>query len=159
MKRLPAAADALRDTILAIPSPDLWGTGDGHSDEAELLSWTGVPFTYSRIDVETGEYSHVGLIERVSRFLDTVTKPVGKDSQGNLLFSCEMFDDDADQDDLYNIIAEATYAGPLRDLPFHLAGDILMAARKAERITRHKMNPNCPTYGTRQELVRQGILV
>ena len=35
---------------------------------------------------------------------------------------------------------------------------ILRAARRTERITRHKMNPNCPTMGDREGLVRQGAL-
>ena len=35
---------------------------------------------------------------------------------------------------------------------------ILRAARRTERITRHKMNPNCPTLGERGELVALGVL-
>jgi hypothetical protein len=36
--------------------------------------------------------------------------------------------------------------------------DFLLAARKAERQTRHKGNGNIPTLGTRSELVEAGIL-
>jgi len=36
--------------------------------------------------------------------------------------------------------------------------EFLEAARKAEKQTRHKMNPNIPTLGTRWELVEEDIL-
>ena len=35
---------------------------------------------------------------------------------------------------------------------------LLRSARHIERTTRHKMNPNCPTYGDRESLVTAGIL-
>jgi hypothetical protein len=36
--------------------------------------------------------------------------------------------------------------------------DLLYAASRAEHATRHKSNANIPTLGTRQELVRLGLL-
>ena len=45
---------AYLDTIKAIPSPDLWGVGNQHSDETELSGIFEVPFTYSRINPNTG---------------------------------------------------------------------------------------------------------
>ncbi len=183
MKRLPKAAEAFRDTILATPSPDLWGTGDAHTDEAELKTWLGVPFTYSRIDIETGEYSHVGLIERVSRFLDMPCP--APSSQGRiaealfnkglrtsdspekvmqaareLMPTCAevLFADDLDTDDLIPLAALAFSSGYFDGFEAKEIEAALLAARRAEKITRHKMNPNIPTYGTREELVRKGIL-
>jgi hypothetical protein len=41
---------------------------------------------------------------------------------------------------------------------FGLTPEHLESARKWERITRHKMNPNCPTLGSREELIAQDIL-
>ena len=35
---------------------------------------------------------------------------------------------------------------------------LLRGARKAERATRHKLNPNCPQLGSRKELLDAGIL-
>ena len=35
---------------------------------------------------------------------------------------------------------------------------LLKAAKWVERITRHKFNPNCPSYGDRASLVEAGIL-
>jgi len=37
-----------RPVIDAQPTPDLWGIGDGHTDEQELEELTGVPLTYTR---------------------------------------------------------------------------------------------------------------
>jgi len=158
-KRLPAAEGVILDTIKALPSPDLWGTGDGHSDEDELLSWTGAPFTYSRINPETGEYNYVGTIERVSRFLDT---PLNNPTAGWDMEAVEnvLFDDDSMLNDLSwpTVITAAKQSGYFNDFSRSEVEAFLFAARKAERITRHKMNPNCPSYGTREELVRKGIL-
>jgi len=149
MKRLPQAAEAFRDTILATPSPDLWGTGDAHTDEAELKTWLGVPFTYSRIDIETGEYSHVGSIERVSRFLDV--QSWGAHPISDYLFGVY-------EPDWPEMTIEAKDSGLFVGFTSQEITDFLKAARRAEKITRHKMNPNIPTYGTREELVRKGIL-
>ncbi|HLT35080.1 MAG TPA: NAD(+) synthase, partial [Enhygromyxa sp.] len=51
-----------RSIIDATPSPDLHGVGDQHNDEDEIRALTGVEWTYSRIDVETGQYTRVGTI-------------------------------------------------------------------------------------------------
>ena len=142
----------MRVTIEATPSPDLWGEGDGHSDEAELLAWTGAPFTYGRINPETGDIISVGTIERVARFLDTpVEGAEPDDTWGDVLFC-----DHADEID--TVIATAVHSPSLRYLPANTVGTLLTAARKAERVTRHKENPNCPSYGDRASLVVAGIL-
>jgi len=157
--RLPAAADVLRATIYATPSPDLWGTGDGHSDEAELLSWTGAPFTYGRVNPVTGEITSIGSIERVARFLDlVVTNRADYDRPFDHTVGEQIFDDDL-VDPNWNMIGQLAlttgwFSGFTRDAIVVL----LKAAKWVECITRHKMNPNCPSYGDRASLVEAGIL-
>ncbi|MGB1700097.1 MAG: NAD(+) synthase, partial [Nannocystaceae bacterium] len=58
--------------IDAEPTHDLHRGAASSHDEVELKAWTGVDWTYSRVDVETGEYRRVGTIERMSRLLDAV---------------------------------------------------------------------------------------
>jgi len=127
--------------IDALPSPDLWGKGEVHNDEDELLTWAGAPFTYSRVDPLTGEYSRVGTIERVSRYAD--------DWPG--LFDPEVNSMEA--------LVNGSHEHPaLAPLPHALRKQLLVAARKVEAMTRHKWNPNCPSLGSREELVEAGIL-
>jgi len=153
-QRVPKVAAAMRATIAATPSPDLWGTGDGHSDEAELLSWTGAPFTYSRVDPDTGEYTSVGTIERVARFLDLPAAVA--DGTGDDRIEDDLFDDDGTHWPF--LVTVAKRSGLFDDFSRSEVETLLMAARKVERITRHKENPNCPTYGDRESLVTEGIL-
>jgi len=144
--QLGVALGVPKSILSATPTPDLWGTGEGHNDEDELKSWLGVDFTYSWVDPETGEYTYVGSIERVSRVLD-IEHPVWGNVEGMLFgkaeldlivnIACNVFPKETDREDI---------------LAF------LKAARKVERITRHKMNPNCPMLGSREDLLTQGIL-
>lgn len=138
-----------RTIIEATPSPDLWGEGDGHSDEAELLSWTGAPFTYGRINPETGEIASYGTIERVSRFLDV-------QSWGACPVSDYLFG--VNDPDWSEMVTEAKQSGYFDGFSDSEVETLLTAARKVEQITRHKMNPNCPAYGDRASLVEEGIL-
>jgi nicotinamidase-related amidase/NH3-dependent NAD+ synthetase len=153
-KRFPKAASSYKEIIQAVPSPDLWGEGDGHSDETELLAWTGAPFTYSRIDASTGEYTYVGTIERVSRFLDmTFTNQVDGRSTGEKMLFAEV-----PIDDMSYVVEQASKSGLFDGFTHKEIETLLIAARRIERITRHKLNPNCPCYGSRDELVEEGIL-
>lgn len=133
----------------ARPSPDLWGIGEKHNDEDEIKAYLGLPadcpYTmYSYIDMATGEYTSVGLIERVSRWLDQTD---------DLLFTHDEF-----------VADRATEPGVLKG--YHqfdgidpdTAKKVLMGARKVEAMTRHKWNPNCPSLGDRADLVAAGIL-
>ena len=155
-ERFPKARQAYIDTIKAKPSADLWGTGDDHSDETEVRRWLKVPFTYGSIDPETGRVTSFGTIERVSRFLDNSMggHPV-RFPQQILFGNAEIHDGlwremaDFSQDDGFFPWEDFT---PVEVVSF------LMAARYAEKTTRHKLNPNIPTLGTRQELVEQGLL-
>ena len=147
------ASRAYKATIEATPSPDLWGEGDGHSDEAELLAMTGAPFTYGRIDPLTGSPTSYGTIERVSRFLDEYES---RGMQGPLINESILFTADrVNESDLYKAVKRsAAFAG----MDYALVDKLLYAARKVERQTRHKANPNIPTYGSREDLVDAGIL-
>ena len=144
-------SEPFRTIIEAVPSPDLWGTGDGHSDEAELLTWTGAPFTYGRIDPETGEIRSVGTIERVSRFIDEAVP--GGSSVEDLLFDDDLADPVFDR-----LVEQARASAAFSGVESEIVATFLSAARRIERITRHKANPNCPTYGSRADLQAQEIL-
>ena len=140
--QLALALGVPRRVITARPSPDLWGTGDGHNDEDEIADFLGVDpgghTFYSYIDPDKGAYTHVGLIERVSRFADTPA--------GAALFTG-------------GPIGDAALESPaLAGLGADLARALLSAARRAERRTRHKFNPACPTLGSRDALIAAGIL-
>jgi len=156
---LPKARFVLYETIQATPSPDLWGTGDAHSDEAEMLKWTGAPFTYSRIDLETGSYSYVGTIERMNRFLDYVPRAQEEGGKiptiGEWLF---LSNQDYVRANLRSLIPEASASGLFPNFKAQELETLITAAFLAERVTRHKLNPNIPTYGSRPQLIFSGIL-
>lgn len=134
----------------AVPSPDLWGVGAAHDDESEIGSFLGVDpgehAFYGTVDPNTGACLRAGLIERVSRWLD---QPWG-DGRSN---EQAWFVDEAPADEALDRRGDA-----LADLDEELAARLLLAARRAERITRHKLNPACPTLGRRADLLAAGIL-
>jgi NAD+ synthetase len=144
--QLARALEVPHIVLAAIPSPDLHGTGAAHSDEAELRGLYGVAWTYSKVDPDTGEYTFVGSIERMSRLLD---QPF---VQARLLQSAPVHD--AELDHLIATGLATCFAGFAADE----VRELLLSARYAERATRHKSNPNCPTLGTRRELLDAGIL-
>jgi len=129
------------EIITCRPTPDLWGAGEAHNDEAELLTLSGVAWTYSRVDPATGQYIYVGTIERMSRMLDQVCK------NGDQEMALHM-DDDDEAIGLVDIIAKR----------FGLELAHVESMIKWEASTRHKMNPNCPSLGSREELLQLGIL-
>jgi len=142
------ARDAFRPIIAAVPTPDLWAQGNSHNDEDELREWTGAPFTYGRMDPDTGRVLCVGTIEMISRFVDAHM------NDGSL------FDDALTEPEIRNLVGLAQQE---RDRCFPGLGSaeietLLRAARNAEKVTRHKSNPGIPALGTRAELVDAGIL-
>lgn len=149
---------AYYDTIGTIPSADLWGVGDKHNDESEIANWLGASFTYGRLDVTTGKVVNVGTIERVARFLDLPHRD--GEIQMGVTNEYHMFDDDPRRP--VSHIKTMTDAAEKSDLFTGFARPeveaLLLGARKAERQTRHKMNPNIPALGTRGKLVTLGIL-
>jgi len=143
--QLGVALGVPKSILSALPSPDLWGTGEGHNDEDELKEITGVDFTYSRVDPETGEYTQVGTIEEISRSLDRhiTLNNVFINTLEHFLFS-----DDCSRDFLNELYSTHTNGQP----------DLYRAARKIEKSTRHKKNPNISTLGTREDLLNLKIL-
>jgi NAD+ synthetase len=135
--QLAVALKVPSEIIEALPTPDLWGVGEKHNDEEELTKLSGgVEWTYSRVNPETGEYARVGTIERMSRFLD-----------GEFDFDLWTAEKNSTVDDLLP-----------RAQQFGLSREHLVSAQKWERATRHKMTPNCPSLGSREDLLNVGIL-
>ncbi len=130
--------------IDALPSPDLHGIGEAHNDEDELRELTGVAWTYSKVDSTSGEYTRVGTIERMSRFLDSGVEAVllGEKSPSN--------------EEIATMVGSARefFAGYSTS---EIEG-LIRSCRKLERVSRHKANPNIPTLGTRAELVAAKLL-
>ena len=139
--QLAKALGVPRSIIEALPSPDLHGVGDQHNDEAEIRAMSGVDWTYSRIDWETGDYTQVGSIEILSRFADL---------HPELFLDHPMPEQQLD--------ALATLAEPLFGRSHAVVLTFLESARALEKMTRHKANPNCPALGVRSQLVERGIL-
>jgi len=144
--QLALALGVPHEIIKALPTPDLWGVGDEHNDEDELSQLSGVEWSYSRVDPDTSEYMKVGTIERMSRFLDTRLEA------GMRPYAVD-----------HILLGESNETAALDALmenakAFGLTREHLASARKWERSTRHKMNPNIPTLGTRRELLNAGVL-
>jgi NAD+ synthetase len=143
------------DSILkAIPSPDLQGVGEeGHNDEDELKTLTGVDWTYSKVvlhDVEhaglkRGDYSQVGTIERMSRLLD-------KRDFENFLFR-DKTSIDSGVNPKWDELEKLFPNNSISEI-----WNFLASCKKLERQTRHKENPNCPSLGNRKGLLEQGII-
>ncbi|TPV93579.1 MAG: hypothetical protein B7733_19770 [Myxococcales bacterium FL481] len=138
--QLARALGVPRSILDATPTPDLQGIGDVHNDEDELRELTGVSWTYSRIDADTGDYTKVGTIESMSRFLDSIDDG---------LFSPRA-------SDLDRFVAPARRFFPGAD-DATIRG-LLQSARTLEASSRHKSNPNCPTLGSRLTLLREGLV-
>ena len=177
------AKQAYYDTIGTIPSADLWGVGDKHNDESEIANWLGASFTYGRLDVTTGKVINVGTIERVARFLDEANvggvDAGGRDRplQSDVTFATGshrkwqemwLFRDTLSDADLAYLVDRALGSAAFgrtsgggrvaTGLDESTIAALLKGARKAERQTRHKLNPAIPQLGTRQELLDAGIL-
>jgi len=131
----------------AEPSPDLWGVGEKqHTDELEYRRAFGVAWNYSRIDLATGQYSKIGTIERMNRYLDATAEA---------LFKPEVTVEHC----LYGKgVLAASSAPQFAGLDAAQIEQYLRSAKRAEQVTRHKLNPNLPTLGSRQELLETGVL-
>ncbi len=139
--QLSRALGVPRSILEALPSPDLHGIGDKHNDEDEIRQWSGVDWTYSRLDVETGKYRRVGSIEIMSRFLDRHPEIV----RDQPLSEAELD-------------ALAREAEPLFGRSHAVVLAFIESCRALEKTTRHKANPNCPSLGNRASLAERGIL-
>lgn len=152
-----ARAQGVPASILkARPSPDLWGTGDAHSDEEEIKSYLGLEgcehTMYSYIDMATGAYVRVGLVERLSRFCDQEMPRSPGDAWRKVedyLFAPEID---------WTEFATAHGSPHFQGIDKSLVSKLLASARKVEAATKHKMNPAIPMLGDRADLLRANIL-
>ena len=158
--QLALALGVPKSILEARPSPDLWGTGDQHNDEDEIKSYLGLPKDcpypmYSYVDFATGQYKNVGLIERVNRFLDGNWQPPSNTYAEKVAMS--MFDAVCPPH-LNDVLRVAGDCGLFSDVDPGVVAILLESARRVERTTRHKFNPNIPMLGCRQDLVSAGVL-
>jgi NH3-dependent NAD+ synthetase len=132
----------------AIPSPDLQGVGEeGHNDEDELKALTGVDWTYSKVNPETGEYTSTGSIEKLSRLADTYS---GLDP--------DLFFTHPSTPAVTEAFSRLWLAKFFPGYTLKEQINFMVSAKELERTTRHKMNPNCPSLGIRKDLLDSGIL-
>ena len=144
--QLAVALGVPEEIITALPTPDLQGSGEAHNDEAELTAKSGVEWSYSRVDPKTGKYVKVGTIERMSRFLDRLNNT----TSGEPVDTYEAFVFGDRGSDYHASAKDIEEAG--------LTVKHVESSRTWERITRHKMNPNCPSLGSRKELLDAGLI-
>lgn len=135
--------------LLALPAPDLHANAAAHNDETELFELTGIHWTYSRVDPSNGQYTCIGTIEAMSRFLDRPGVTSRLFGQGEL--AKETLDD----------LVALALRWEFRALAQHdeLMRSYLLSARKLQAISAHKHNPAIPSLGSRAELLIQGCLV
>lgn len=142
--QLALALNVPKSIVSARPSPDLWGVGEQHNDEEEIAKTLGVDglnqTMYSYINLETGKYTNVGMIERMSRYLDAT---------GDTLF--KVTEDEIPLQTLVNGAVDS-FPGVPKDKLF----TFFNAVKNMERTTRHKLNPNCPSLGSRLEMIVTG---
>lgn len=160
--QLAVALGVPREIITCLPTPDLWGCGETHNDEDELLKLSGVDWTYSRVDPSSGHYVKIGTIERLSRFLDHRFLSWFDGClqiNGGWLFADDRGEDEISGGWTFDINALVQQAKPFfPDESEMYLRRRLESARRWERTTRHKLNPNCPQLGSRRELLDAGIL-
>ena len=144
--QLAHALGVPQSILEAVPSPDLHGNGASHNDEDELRALYGLDWTYSKVHPDNGSYTFVGSIERMSRLLD---EP-GLEAQ--------IFGDENLSGPALDAIVETALQRSFRNFSATEVRNLVLSAQQIERATRHKMNPNCPSYGTRKELIDAKIL-
>jgi NAD+ synthetase len=136
-----------RQIIEATPTPDLWGCGAEHNDEDELSRLSGVSWTYSRVDPDTGKYTRIGTIEAMSRFMDNFMLSMRRymhnfDGPFALVSVAEFVERGMGEDDYLWSRVKDKWEGPARD--FGLTLDHILSASRWNKMTAHKANPNIP---------------
>jgi NH3-dependent NAD+ synthetase len=127
--------------LTATPSPDLQGVGEvGHNDEDELKALTGVDWTYSKVNPETGEYVSVGTIERMSRLADEYYAFIRNGRSEDVFFTHVL-------EPVLQNIKDWNTPHPMSMYSDEKIREFIISAKKIEKQTRHKMNPNCPSLG------------
>lgn len=140
--------------LTAVPSPDLQGVGEAHNDEDELRALTGIDWTYSRVDHKTGEYTRVGTIERMSRFMDAEEKFYNEEIQNHWgAHSKEPNEVDIRVSSVKRA-SELVYPGVSDEVITRYR----ISAIHQDTSTKHKENPNCPVLGGRWELLDIGAI-
>ena len=141
VRQLALALGVPLGIVMTTPTPDLWGCGNSHSDEVELTTKSdGVPWSYSTVDAN-GQYTGVGTIELLSRLAD----------------KWDMFADASMGHDMEALMEDSpSISGQVAAA--RLTVDHVLSGISWERKTRHKRNPNCPSYLDRELLVANGVL-
>lgn len=155
-----------KSILNAKPSPDLWGNGEEHSDETEILSFlrltkedVGGLLVYSYVD-DQGRYKNLGILERASNALDLPISTSTSSNEGNnlkvrdVLFNPNATPQEALRKAYLDYICTSKF---FRDVPYPVAMKIMEAVIRAERVTRFKANPTLPTV-TRDELKAAGAV-
>jgi len=146
------------------PTPDLLGPENPQTDEEELMALTGVPLTYGRVAPKTGKILSFGTLERVARGFDSSLTGHGTFSGpwGFYFFTKyetgDIFHERGWVRTLFLPQLRQENIFPQEEFTDQEVLDILQAVKKLEKATRHKMNPNIPTLGTRQDLIKAGVL-
>jgi len=110
---------------------------------------------YTYVDLTTGKYLNVGLIERVSRFLDIPNLYSSPDPHRTEQ-ERRLFHKDTSQEDMEILIKLAMESQAFKSS--ELTRDLLLAARRVEKMTRHKENPNLPKLGDRKKLLGRKLI-
>lgn len=157
-KRLHAE-DAYARIINAVPSADLWGVGEQHNDQSEILGYlrlqpetdadrAALSNVYSYINAD-GSYRTVGLIERYHRFLDEEVSGCGWSNE--VILSDYLAWEEGEP----SLFVDSPNFKGLSDVFCHR---LVQAMVRVERQTRHKLNPNCPTILKREDLLDEGLI-
>jgi len=139
-----------KEILTATPSHDLHDGEKTSSDEEEIRKLSGLNWTYSKVDPETGKYTKVGTIERMSRFLDD--ECIDNQTVEKLIFNGRMKDYNRD---FFINVAKKYFPKELKNKEIL---SYIYSAINIEKKTRHKYNPNCLTLGTRKNLIKKGIV-
>jgi len=166
LRSLPTTPKSILE---AMPSPDLWGVGEVHNDDTEMKKFLGmsdctIP-VYSFLDLETGGYKNVGLIERVNRFLDReidfphkdLSHPDGFYGADPVRVEDILFNDEIEPD-LDTLLAAADASGIFYGIDTVTVGRLLGAARRVEAMTRHKWNPMIETGPDRESMIEADLI-
>lgn len=144
--QLGVALGVPQSILNAVPSPDLHSNGASHNDEDELKALYGVDWTYSKVNAQ-GEYTYVGTIERMSRLLDH-----GKATATLATYMRHRPEHKSDS------VATVQKYFPENEFTWEDIEAMVDSAYAIDAATKHKENPNCPTLGSREPLIWDGIL-
>lgn len=153
--QLALALEVPKSIRAAEPTHDLHDGDDTSHDEVELKKFTGIDWTYSKVDPNIGDYTRTGTIEMLSRFLDQEEFGFGPYYE----LRRGMFETNSEMHLTVDWPVLAQKAAPyFRGFKCESIIPFLKSAQAIEEMTRHKMNPNCPTLGYREDLLDANIV-